>query len=309
MSRPLRIQYSNAHYHICSRGNERRPLFWERKDYEHFCLLLKEAGERFALRIFAFVLMTNHFHLMLETPLGNLASAMHWLKTGYSVWINRSRGRVGHLFQGRYHSVLIEDESHYLELSRYIHLNPVRAGMVKRPEEYEWSSCCDYVNRKQRWEWINREAVLVELGGTGRKRYQRYREFLHAGLALKDEHLEPFRRRRVLGSDAFRSWLADQFVSDKKGEITGMNELVCGERVSCEEALRQLEREVKKTLPERAGHRGTMMYLLHRMGYPLREIGIIYGVSFSAVSHHARRYSISGKQAVLLEGIMSNVKR
>lgn len=309
MSRPLRLQYPDAHYHICSRGNERRRLFWEKQDYERFCLLLKEASERFELRIFAFVLMTNHFHLMLETPLGNLASAMHWFMTGYAVWINKSRGRAGHLFQGRYHSVIIEDESHYLELSRYIHLNPVRAGMVKWPEEYEWSSCCDYLNRKQRWKWIDREAVLTELGGTDRKRYQRYRKFLLAGLKLEDKHLEEFRRRRILGSDEFRSWLADKFAPDKKGETAGVNELVCGARVSCEEALRRLVREMKKTLPERVRHRGTIMYLLHRMGYPLREIGAIYGVSFSAVSHNARRYSISGKQTALLEGVMSNVKR
>src|SRR3989338_2828867 len=141
MSRPLRIQYPNAHYHVIVRGNERRRIFWEEKDFEHFLTLLEKTCERFNLRIFAFVLMTNHVHLMVETPLGNLSAVMHWLTTSYSVWINRRHGRSGHLFQGRYRSVLIENESYYLELSRYIHLNPIRARRVKRPEEYRWSSC------------------------------------------------------------------------------------------------------------------------------------------------------------------------
>jgi REP element-mobilizing transposase RayT len=309
MSRPLRIQYPHAHYHICCRGNERRRLFWEKKDYERFCVLLEEAATRFELRVFAFVLMTNHVHLMIETPLGNLSRAMHWIKTGYSVWINRSRGRAGHLFQGRYHSVIIEDESHYLELSRYIHLNPVRAGMVKLPEGYEWSSCRDYVNRKQRWTWVDREPVLSELGGRGRKRHERYREFLRAGLTLKDEDIASFRRGWILGSDEFRSWLADTFSPDDKGEIAGMKELAINEMPPVEEAKRSLGLALEKVLPELAEHRGTMMYLLCRMGYRLREIGALFGVSFSAVSQNTRRYSVEKKEFALLERAMSNVKR
>lgn len=308
MSRPLRVQYPNAHYHICCRGNERRRLFWEKKDYEHFCLLLEEVCKRFDLHVFSFALMTNHFHLMIETPLGNLAQAMHWLKTSYSVWINKSRNRAGHLFQGRYHSVIVEDESHYLELSRYIHLNPVRAGIVKLPEEYAWSSCRDYVNRKQRWLWVDREPVLVELGGKGRGRYQRYRKFLHAGIGLKDDDIAHFRRGWILGSDEFRAWLAEKFTPDEKGAIAGMKELQY-ELISCEEAKKRLVKELEKTLPALANHRGTVMYVLHRMGYPLREVGNIYGVSYSAVAQNGRRYSADGETLRCLDRVMSNVKR
>lgn len=308
MSRPLRIQYAGAHYHICARGNERRRLYWKDRDYEHFIDILKETSDRFEIKIYAFVLMTNHFHLMIQTPLGNLSQAMHWLKTSYTVWLNRKRGRFGHLFQGRYHSVIVEDESHYLELSRYIHLNPVRAGMVKRPEDHPWSSCHDYLNKKQKWPWLDREPVLTELGGKSAGRFKRYREFLYAGIGMNEESLSEFRRGFIIGGEAFRNWIVEKLDKGVK-EVKGAGELVRSSKPSCKEAADILLRKLNAHVPHLANDRKTTMYLLFRSGYALREIGEMFGVSYSAVSQNARRYEAGKKDLEKLEGILSNVKR
>ncbi len=309
MSRPLRIQYEDAHYHVCARGNERRRIFWHDKDYEGFCSLLEEACSRFDLRIFAFVLMSNHFHLMLSTRHANLSQAMHWLKTSYAVWLNRSRNRAGHLFQGRFHGVLVEDESHYLELSRYIHLNPVRAKMVVHPEEYAWSSCCDYLGKRRHWAWVDREPVLAELGGSDHHRYRRYREFLYGGMKLEDAVWDRFRKGWVLGSDDFRAFLQEKFGDGHDVEVRGASELQAAKQRSCNEAVDAIGREMKKHLRHRIGHRGTIMYLLYRLGYPLKEIGKHFGVSYSAVSQNAKRYVVETDDEKGIMLIMSNVKR
>lgn len=305
MSRPLRIQFPDAHYHICARGNERRRIFWRDKDYKHFCSLLEKTSAKFELFIFAFALMPNHFHLMLKTPLGNLSSAMHWLKTSYSVWLNRSRSRVGHLFQGRYRSVFIENESHYLELSRYIHLNPVRAKIIELPEQYQWSSCHDYLNHKQKWNWIKREPILMELGGTDKKRFHRYYDFLYAGIEMDDSKLEHFRHGYALGSSEFRNWLSEK-IHGESSEISGMSDICRNERLPCNEMR---DRLIKEATKYRLNHRSVIMYLLHQLGYPLKDIGKIYEISYSAVSQNARRFTIDNKNEVAINKILSNVKR
>src|SRR4030042_4081714 len=128
MSRPLRIEYRVAFYHITSRGNERKATFRGNKNYERFLLYFESATERYGAKIHCFCLMPNHYHLLLETPRGNLHQILHHLNTGYTNYFNVRTGRVGHLFQGRYRAILVDKDNYALELSRYIHLNPVRAG-------------------------------------------------------------------------------------------------------------------------------------------------------------------------------------
>jgi REP element-mobilizing transposase RayT len=135
MARPLRIERVGCWYHVTARGNERRDIFREDKDRRHFLELLETAVAMFALRLHAYVLMSNHYHLLVELTEANLARAMHWLNVSYTVWFNRRHGRSGHLFQGRFKSVVVEPEGWGLEVSRYLHLNPVRLrrhGLGKR---------------------------------------------------------------------------------------------------------------------------------------------------------------------------------
>jgi len=161
MGRPLRIEYAGAFYHITSRGNERRSIFRTKGDYERFIGYLESATERYGARIHCFCLMPNHYHLLLETPRANLHAILHHLNTSYTNYFNAKTGRVGHLFQGRYRAILVEKDVYALELSRYIHLNPFRANLIKDPSDYPWSSYLAYVERGKGWEWLQTEFILV----------------------------------------------------------------------------------------------------------------------------------------------------
>ncbi|OGP61401.1 MAG: hypothetical protein A2V67_01895 [Deltaproteobacteria bacterium RBG_13_61_14] len=164
MSRPWRIQFPGAIYHVTARGNDRQAIFRNNADREAFLELLGRSRDRFHLRLFAFCLMTNHYHLFLQTPQPNLAAALHWLNATYSGRFNRLHRRSGHLFQGRYQAALVTQETHWLHLSIYLHLNPVRAGLVDDPADYEWSSFRDYTRARSRFPWLSPAAVLDAYG-------------------------------------------------------------------------------------------------------------------------------------------------
>jgi putative transposase len=140
MARPLRIEFAGALYHVTSRGNERRRIFRDDVDRKMFLTFLGQAVKRFGWSVTAWVLMSNHYHLVVQTPEANLSRGMHWINGTYAAWFNRRHDRSGHLFQGRFHGVLVEKETYLRELLRYVVLNPVRAKMVARPEDYRWSS-------------------------------------------------------------------------------------------------------------------------------------------------------------------------
>src|SRR6266576_423094 len=140
MARALRTDFPGAVHHVTSRGNERRPIFFDDRDREAFLELLGQAVKRFGWSLTAFVLMTKHFHLVVQTPEANLSRGMQWFNTVYAVWFNRRHERSGHLYGGRFKAFVIEKETYFLEVLRYVVLNPVRANIVSRPEDYRWSS-------------------------------------------------------------------------------------------------------------------------------------------------------------------------
>lgn len=187
MTRPIRIEFPGALYHVMSRGVGGNATYRDGDDRIRFLDgigVLIEAG---VLIVHAFCLMTNHFHLLCETPLGKLGRWMHQLLSNYSRSFNRRHSRVGHLWQARYKAILVEPGQHFLDCSRYIHLNPVRAAMVRCAEEYVWSSYRRHLALDSVVDWVSREAVLAEAGGS-----DRYRLFVEAGLASDDE--SPFER-------------------------------------------------------------------------------------------------------------------
>ena len=148
MARPLRIEYEGALYHVTGRGNERREIYFTHADYQKFLEYIKTGGDRYGIILHAYVLMSNHDHLIIETPEGNLSRFMHHITSGYTMYINKKRKRSGHLFQGRYKSIIVEKDSYLVELSRYIHLNPVRAKMAEKPRDYAYSSYPYYITKK-----------------------------------------------------------------------------------------------------------------------------------------------------------------
>lgn len=160
MSRPLRIEFADATYHVTARGNEQRDIFYCDEDRIVFLGFLAQAVHRFGWSLTAWVLMTNHYHLVLQTPQPNLSRGMQWLNGRYAQWFNRRHGRVGHLFQGRFKGLLVEKERYLAEVTRYVVLNPVRAGLVERPEDYCWSSYRATAGLEEAPAWLDVDGAL-----------------------------------------------------------------------------------------------------------------------------------------------------
>ena len=196
MARPLRIQFAGALYHVTSRGNARAPIFLGDSDRHLFLDVLGATIERSHWLCHAYCLMTNHYHLVVETPRPNLSRGMRQLNGLYTQRFNRRHERVGHILQGRFTGILVEREAHLLELARYVVLNPVRAGMVRTAEDYRWSSLRAALGMAPTPRWLTHRALLTELGSR-----TRYREFVAEGLGSP----APWSALRgtVLGSEDF----------------------------------------------------------------------------------------------------------
>lgn len=215
MARPLRIQFAGALYHVISRGNERRPIVRDDADRARRLDWLRRTVETYRWRLHSFVLMINHEHLFVETPEPNLSAGMQYLNGSYTSYFNRRHRRAGHLFQGRFQGHLVEQEGYFLEVSRYIHLNPVRANIVERPEQHAFGSYPGYVRAGRALDWVCYDQVLGEFDrdlATARRAYGR---FVRAG--MRERLLSPFRTAvggLLLGSDRFvgkmRGLLADR---------------------------------------------------------------------------------------------------
>ena len=161
MARPLRIIYPGAFYHVTSRGNEKKDVFKNRRDREKFLEYFESATERYGAIIHAYCLMNNHFHLFLETPAGNLSQIMRHIIGAYTTYFNTKRKRSGHLFQGRYKAILVEAGEYAAELTRYIHLNPVKAGIAGKADDYLWSSYQSYIGKASTPEWLETGFILA----------------------------------------------------------------------------------------------------------------------------------------------------
>lgn len=160
MARQLRMQFPGAFYHVTSRGNEQRNVFTDNQDRERFLSYLESAEERYGAVVHVWCLMENHYHLFLETPRGNLSQIMRHLNGAYTTSFNVRHQRSGHLFQGRYKAIVVEADSYALELSRYIHLNPVRAKLTEKPEDFSWSSYRGYIGREATPPWLTTAHIL-----------------------------------------------------------------------------------------------------------------------------------------------------
>lgn len=303
MARPLRIQYPGAVYHITCRGNERREIFRDDIDRESFLNILVESKSTYSVKLFSYVLMGNHFHLLLETPLGNLSEFMRQFNITYTGYYNRRHKRVGHLFQGRYKSILVDKAAYLSILSRYIHLNPIRAKEVEGEtlrekmqylKEYRWSSLRGYIDQKKKEALIDYSLVLGEYGGDttdGREAYKkRIMADLREGLEIKDKVIG----QSILGEEKFIDWVKQRFLK-KTGdgrELPAIKEL---QRYKAKEhIIKAVEEETTKSIDDIISAGGTLrqvvMDLLYRIG-GLRgvKIGEMLGVDYSTVSQGRKR--------------------
>ena len=239
MARPLRIEYSGAWYHVTSRGNERNVIFKDDNDRIKFIIILKKSLEIFKVQLHGYVLMDNHFHLILNTPLGNLSRFGQRFNTAYTVYYNRRHKRPGHLYQGRYKAILVEKDNYLLELSRYIHLNPVKIKRIKKEpiekqidflRKYNWSSHLGYGLLKYRQDFVNYNSVLEYFGGDNKKGRKDYRGFVEEGVIKEiNSPFEDIKGQVALGESSFVEWIYENVLKEKKPdtiEQSASNELV-----------------------------------------------------------------------------------
>ena len=238
MARPLRIEFPDAVYHVTSRGLGRRPIVRDDDDRESWLRLLGEAATRCEWRVYAWALLTREFHVVVRTPRANLSAGMHVLKASYMNGFNARHRRSGGLFYDRFKAVLAERGRYEWELSRYVHLSPVRAGLADEPEAYRWSSCQAYFDSRLAPEWLAWEEVLEQDGGTLRAARRRYKACLDEGVASPPRSpLEDVVASTLLGSPGFvervKGWLADGQLPKARTRRPSVS-LAAVERAVCE---------------------------------------------------------------------------
>lgn len=288
MARPLRVEFPGAFYHVTSRGNERKAVFKSPRDREKFLSYLESATKRYGAVIHVYCLMDTHYHLFIETPSGNLSKIMQHINGAYTTYFNRKRERSGHLFQGRYIAILVEADEYAKELSRYIHLNPVRAGMVNTPEEYEWSSFRYYISKRNTHEWLKTSFLLGYFDHRSAMARREYKEFVHLLVGKNYESpLGNLSYRFMLGSEEFVSEIKNKYLKDK-----GIDRSLPGLRGAVDRpSIDMIEQAVDKEFhSDSKMARKVKIYLSHSYsGRKLREIGDYFELSDSGVTQASRR--------------------
>lgn len=299
MARPLRIEYPGALYHAISRGNEKKDIFKDNRDRVKFLDLLEECCERFGIIIYCYVLMGNHYHLLLETPQGNLHRVMHWLNATYVSYFNYRHKRSGSLLQGRYKAILVDKDHYLLELTRYIHLNPYRAGMVTDPSFYRWSSYRAYLGIAKRMEWVDYSAILSIFSSTESTAREKYMDYVNKGLDEPTENLmERLYGQVILGDKSFISKIKAKYNRDTVStEITDHKKF--GQKLEAEEIFSAVE----QTLSVRREHllkkscknnlaRKIALFMMKKYTYlNNQEIAALFcGIHYTTVSKQCSRF-------------------
>lgn len=292
MSRPLRIEYSGAWYHIMNRGRRGEKVFSDGRDYEAFLVLLQETAEIFHLRVSAYCLMSNHYHLLVQTPNGNLSRVMRQINGVYTQRFNRRHGADGQLFRGRYKSILVEEDSYLLELLRYIHRNPVRARICKSADEYPWSSHHGYISKAKKWEWLHKKLLLDMFFEQPGKAKKAYIDFVQDEDSL--EVTDFFSKKNlasVFGSSEFLEWVKGKFYEKKQHDEVPESRRLAPTVTDIKKAVCQLYKADKKDLEQaKRGQvnepRNLAIYLARKhSGLRLSEIGLEFGLEkYSSVS-------------------------
>lgn len=309
MARALRIEFPGAFYHVTSRGNERKAVFRNSRDKEKFLSYLESAHDRYGAVIHVYCLMENHYHLLLETPRANLSQILHHINGAYTTYFNIKRGRSGHLFQGRFKGILVERDAYGEELSRYIHLNPVRTSLVKDPSEYGWSSYQYYVGKQREPEWLTTEWVLGYFGGRGRSGYRRYREFVEKGLTMELE--SPLREviaSTFLGSEGFIERIRKEYLEDKifdKRNQPAVKQILKGPSPG------EIEKAVAKAVgKDHVHYKKLCIHFSHRYsGMGLEEIGKHFAMKGGAVSQLSRRFKRAIDEHKGMERTIDTIKK
>jgi len=322
MARALRIQFEGAVYHITSRGNERREIFKDDADRVRFLEILELSLNTYQVLLYSYILMENHYHLLVETPQGNISEFMRHFNITYTSYYNRRHNRVGHLYQGRYKSILVDKDSYLTILSRYMHLNPIRVGEIidwtvrekgNYLKGYPWSSISGYIDEDKRLPFIDYSLVLAEYGGDNVKgRMNYWKEIcmdIPGGLNIKDKVVG----QSVLGRDGFVKWVRREFAKAEgdKREIPSLRGIL--RYSSKDEILKVISDETDEgeegILKGKGALRQMAMELLYKYGgLKGMEIGQMMGLDYSTVSQGRKRLRERLKKDKELQGLMGRIE-
>lgn len=277
MSRPLRIEFPGAVYHVTSRGNARADIFEDDSDRTLFLDILAKVVARYNWLCHAYCLMGNHYHLLIETPEGNLSAGMRQLNGVYTQAFNRTHQRDGHLFKGRFKSILVEKDSYLLELSRYTVLNPVRAGLVTKPEHYPWSSYLATLGKAETPPWLTTTWLLSNFSKLQPDARNQYRRFVADGIDDDQSPWSELSGQILLGTESFI-----QRVRNLREEQEELSEIP---RLQRQIGRPSLEQIFYNDMPMTKAERNSRICLAYaEYGYTMKEIAQRLGVHYTTVS-------------------------
>jgi REP element-mobilizing transposase RayT len=304
MGRAWRIEFDGAFYHVMSRGNEGRNIFFCDDDRQGFLGVVCEISERFEIDIFAFVLMDNHYHLLIRTRRANLSKAMQWLGVTYTRRFNNKHSRIGHLFQGRFKSIIVQNNIYLMQLSCYIHRNPLRAGAVNRLARYPWSSYPVYAYGNKGPQWLSTELILSQFDE--KSRHRGYREKVQGYAKEEKRLLEDLKHGMILGSKRFvdniRSTYLPQVphreIPQQKSMFKEFNPVSFLDKaakiLNCD--IRRFQQSSRISSSDKED-RDILVYALWKTGILTNEkIGQLFGVTSSSISHSVRALSLKLKK-------------
>jgi putative transposase len=299
MARQWRIEYPKALYHVLSRGNGGQDIYRSDDDRHLFLSLLGDLSERYNIEVFAYVLMSNHYHLLLRTKDANLSKAMQWFGTTYTRKFNLNNHSSGHLFQGRFKSIIVENDAYLLRLSCYIHRNPVRAGIVDKISNYPWSSYHFYGYKKKPPEWLRVNLILKQL--SGKDRHRAYRTKVQQYSEEQGSLLDDIKHGLIYGSEKFVASIKDRFLGDKKDvELPQHNQMFreFDPEKLLSDASKSLGVDLKKLRDQKRinsndkDQRDMLIYLLWQTKRLSNQgIGDFFGLTYSAVSKIVNRFN------------------
>lgn len=279
MARPLRIEFPGAVYHVTARGDRQAPIFEDDADRLSFLEILAEVVARFNWLCHAYCLMDNHYHLLVETPDANLSRGMRHLNGLYTQACNRRHGRCGHLFQGRYKGILVDRDNYLQELSRYLVLNPVRAGMVKDPADWPWSSYRAMLGEAPAPAWLTTDTVLSQFSSQRAAARRRYRLFVAEGMDA-DPVWSGLRQQIYLGDSDFVARMQKQ-------------SQVQGDELSIPDAQRRGPAPTIAAIAEACPDRNQAIIEAYATGaYSYREIAEFFGIHLATVGRIVRRHML-----------------
>lgn len=316
MARPLRIEFENATYHVMARGHRKELIFRERKDRNKFLEKLAETHNKYGIQVHCYVLMPNHYHIVLTTPFANLSKAMHYLNSSYTNWFRTKYNLVGSIFQGRYKALLIDTDSYLLSLSAYVHLNPIKAGLVEDPRKFKWSSYDTYLGLRKPEPFMDINKVLSYLSSSkGKNVHKEYETFVKKQWEKYSEEQEKlFEKGIVIGDENFMEKMMRKLKNLKKDrEIPETKQLLLLSVKDVENAITK-ELEIKKEdlyLKRKGNHWRKLFILLLKEFTPLKlkEIGNILGMDYTAVSQSAKRFEKEIAEKKEFQRVVNLMKR